>query len=305
MFLSIIGSLLLGLVWLKFFRKIDSFEPESWKATFLCLGMGAVSPLLLEPLVGLSPFLKNLDQKSTGGDLLQFALFRVAALEELVKILPFILVLNITNWVDESVDYIKYPALSALGFATIENMIYAHSYGVDVLHIRGILCVSGHIFYTALPGYFYWISRNKSMQTRILYSISGYSIGLLSHGFYDYFIFEDQNSGTTLGILSVLLCVGFMYAFKRMIVETIRKSHFYNPLVLAKIYSAGYSLFWGLTGIFVFIGIALGIENGNIASSFAYWLENGLFALVGIAILYGLLAIDTKDVVSQKEDAES
>jgi RsiW-degrading membrane proteinase PrsW (M82 family) len=290
--LSILGSLLLGLVWLKFFRKIDSFEPESWKATFLCLFLGAVSPLFIEPIVGLTPFLRNMNGEGTGTGLLRFALFRVAAIEELVKLLPFLLVLTTTKWVNESVDYIKYPALSALGFATVENMLYANSYGVDVLHIRGLLCVSGHIFYTALPGYFLWLARKEKPAIRAFYFLFGYGTGLVSHGFYDYFLFEEENSGSFLGIFSVLLAVGFMYIFKRMLIHTIRNSEFYRAEILKVIYSSAYTLFWGLVGIFIFIGIAFWLQSGQPAMAFSYWMGNGISALIGIGVLRSLLAFE-------------
>jgi len=294
MVLSIIGSLLLGLVWLKFFRKIDSFEPESWKATFICLFLGAISPLFIEPFVGLSPFLKSLSQKSTGADLLQFALFKVAAVEELVKLIPFLMALAFTPWVNESVDYIKYPALSALGFATVENIIYATNYGVDVLHIRGLLCVSGHIFYTALPGYFLWLGRTQPTFIKGIYLVFGYLLGLLCHGFYDYFLFEKSADGL-LGILSVMLCVGFMYVFKRMLLKTIRESEFFHPPVLKEIIKAGVILFWGLISIFVFIGFALSINQGTISAGLDYWVSSGIQALIGTITITSLLALDQKD----------
>ncbi|HPI10299.1 MAG TPA: PrsW family glutamic-type intramembrane protease [Catalimonadaceae bacterium] len=293
--LPILGSLLLGFVWLRFFRKIDSFEPESWKATFLCLSLGAASPYLLDPIIGLSPFLKSLDGKSTGAALFQFTLFRVAAVEELAKLIPFLGILLMSRWVDESVDYIKYPALSAMGFATAENILYSTSYGVDVLHIRGLLCVSGHIFYTALPGYFLWRSRNQSFLIKLTGLFFGYSLGTICHGAYDFFLFQDENAGTALGLLSVLLCVGFMYAFKRMLIHTLKQSDFYNPAVLETIISAGRSLFFGLAGIFIFIGIAKALQSGQFQAAVSYWQGNMLFAGLGTLVLYGLLALDQKD----------
>lgn len=293
--LPILGSLLLGFVWLRFFRKIDSFEPESWKATFFCLLLGAASPYLLDPIIGLSPFLKSLDGNSTGTALFQFTLFRVAAVEELAKLIPFLGILFLSRWVDESVDYIKYPALSAMGFATAENILYSSTYGVDVLHIRGLLCVSGHIFYTALPGYFLWRTRKQAMPFQLTGLFFGYALGTLCHGAYDFFLFQDENAGTALGLLSVLLCVGFMYAFKRMLIHTLKESDFFNPSVLDTIFSAGRSLFVGLAVIFLFIGLAKTIQTGQINSAIIYWKGNALFAILGTLVLTGLLALDQKD----------
>jgi len=297
--LPILGSLLLGYVWLRFFRKIDSFEQESWKATFICLALGAASPHLLDPIIGLSPFLNSLNSKSTGVALLEFTIFRVAAVEELAKLIPFLGIFILSGWVNESVDYIKYPALSALGFATAENILYSSSYGVDVLHIRGLLCVSGHIFFSSLPGYFLWRCRNLSLIVRLAGTFFGYCLGTFCHGTYDFFLFQDENGGTALGMLSVFLCVGFMFVFKRMLIHTLKESAFFNPSVIKVIISAGQNLFIGLAGIFMFIGMSKALQSGQFDSALVYWRSNLLFASIGTLVLSSLLALDRKDFLKE------
>jgi RsiW-degrading membrane proteinase PrsW (M82 family) len=296
--LSIFGSLLLGGVWLRFFRRIDSFEPESWKATFTCLFLGAVSPLFIEAVVGLSPFLGSLSNDKPGVPLLQFAIFRVALVEELVKAVPFLTILLFTRWINESVDYIKYPALSAMGFATVENILYAAQYGIDVLQIRGILCVSGHIFYSALAGYFLWLgSARGGMLLAVPALLLGFGLGVLSHGVYDYFLFENdfaENSG--IGLVSVVLCGCFMYAFNKMLLVSLRESQFFSPLVLRTVYGAGMGLFLGLALIFGFIGLSLAWLGGSWMAALNYWTANGFQAVAGTTTLTFLLALDRKDI---------
>lgn len=305
--LSVLGSLLLGGVWLWFFRRIDSFEPESWKATFTCLFLGAVSPLFIEAVVGLSPFLGSLSNDKPGVPLLQFAIFRVAMVEELVKAVPFLTILLFTRWINESVDYIKYPALSAMGFATVENILYASRYGIDVLQIRGILCVSGHIFYSALAGYFLWLGHARGgMLLAIPALLLGFALGVLAHGLYDYFLFENdftENSG--IGLVSVVLCGGFMYAFNKMLLVSLRESHFFSPQVLRTVYGAGMGLFIGLGLIFGFIGLSLALRNGTWLAALSYWMENGIQALAGTATLTFLLALDRKDIRKLSRRGES
>jgi hypothetical protein len=123
----------------------------------------------------------------------------------------------------------------------------------------------------------------------------GYSLGTICHGAYDFFLFQDENAGTALGLVSVFLCIGFMYAFKRMLIHTLKESDFYNPTVLQTIISAGKNLFIGLAGIFIFIGLAKAMQTSQLNAAFIYWKDNILLASIGSLVLYGLLALDQKD----------
>jgi PrsW family intramembrane metalloprotease len=201
------------------------------------------------------------------------------------------------------VDYLKYPALSAMGFATVENMLYASRYGVDVLQIRGILCVSGHIFYSALAGYFFWLGRTRGGLILAFPSLLvGFGLGVLAHGLYDYFLFENEfQHNSFIGVFSVVLCGGFMYIFNKMLIHSLRESHFFNPRYLNVIYSAGFHLFAGLVFVFLFIGIALAFQSGNMPTALAYWWQNGIQALLGTVVLTSLLALDRKDFQAKSQ----
>lgn len=142
--LNVIASLLLGFVWVWFFRQIDSFESESRYATFICLFLGMLSPLVT---LSVQPFIEGAFDKSDTISLLNYAIFKVGAVEELSKILPFLVILKTSKWVDESVDFIKYPAISAIGFASVENILYAEEHGIDVLQLRAAISVPAHIFF--------------------------------------------------------------------------------------------------------------------------------------------------------------
>jgi RsiW-degrading membrane proteinase PrsW (M82 family) len=291
MLFSVGVALLLGLVWLRFFRQIDIFEPEGWKPTVFCLGLGAISPLLVAPIVGLSPFLRSLSEESSGTELFQFALLRVAAVEEFVKLIPFLLALRFRGWVNESLDYLKYPALSAIGFASIENIMYAGIYGVNVLHIRGLLCISGHIFYAVLPGYFLWKSLKFSPWIRILFVFTGYAFGVFAHGLYDYFLFERF---ADLEWFSILLCAGCMWIMKRLLIEAVGKSHFFRESGLDEIFNSGWILFKGLLGIYILVGLIRYYQNG-LPAAFHFFQQNFFYGIVGTTVLVFLLAIDEKD----------
>lgn len=290
--LEVAGSLALGAVWWMFFRKIDAFEREPIGRSLMFIFLGGLSPFFIQPIIGLSPFLKNLSEDSTGQDLFQFALFRVAMVEELVKLLPLFIVLRFPNWVNESVDYIKYPALTAIGFATAENILYAERHGIDVLQIRGLLCVSGHIFYSALSGYFFWLGKKWGGLWQLVLPILGFGLGAFCHGSYDYLLFET--SQPHLAWLSIVLCVGFMWVFKKMILHTLAQSEFFREHILDEIFDSGWVLFKGLVGIFFFIIAGIAVTEGW-QKALDYFAWNIFQGFGGSLLLTLLLAIDTKD----------
>ena len=46
--------------------------------------------------------------------------------EEIIKIIPVLIILKTTKFINEPIDYIIYSSISALGFAFIENIQYIY-----------------------------------------------------------------------------------------------------------------------------------------------------------------------------------
>ena len=53
-----------------------------------------------------------------------YCVFGIGLIEETVKIIPFLLMLKFSRQINESIDYVIYASVSALGFAFMENLIY-------------------------------------------------------------------------------------------------------------------------------------------------------------------------------------
>jgi RsiW-degrading membrane proteinase PrsW (M82 family) len=285
--LNIIAALLLGLAWLHFFRQVDGFERESWKASFVCLGLGLISPLLT---LLISPFFDGVfDRESTDG-LLAYALIQVAAVEELSKILPFLFILLKTDWVNESTDYVKYPAVSAIGFATTENILYAGDHGMEVLQYRAVLALPGHVFFSAVCGFFlYQAVKNKS-RLRFQYLFFGFLIGVTAHGLYDFFLFTES----ALAIISIAMAGFFSYYIKKMLFYSLRDSEFFNADLLPEIFRAGRVLFGGMIFLFLFTAASSALISGDPESMLEYVKSNGAPALISTLILMSLLGLDEK-----------
>ncbi|MFJ7731132.1 glutamic-type intramembrane protease PrsW [Lysinibacillus sp. NPDC097231] len=69
----------------------------------------------------------------------------------------FVLLIAIYNHVefDDPYDGILYGASISLGFATIENVLYLFSFGLDTAFMRALLPVSSHALFGVVMGYYY------------------------------------------------------------------------------------------------------------------------------------------------------
>ena len=86
-----------------------------------------------------------------------------SSLEEFFK--WFILVMAIYQHVefDDPYDGILYGASISLGFATVENILYLLTYGLDTAFLRAILPVSSHAIFGVVMGYY--LGRAKFAQS--------------------------------------------------------------------------------------------------------------------------------------------
>ena len=116
-----------------------------------------------------------------------FSFIISAGVEEFVK--WFVLYHMIYNHVefDEHYDGILYAVAVSLGFATIENVLYAWANYTSFSHllIRALLPVSGHALFGVIMGYYLGkakFSKGGRSRRYLLYSIG---IPLFWHGVYD------------------------------------------------------------------------------------------------------------------------
>ncbi|CAM2803303.1 glutamic-type intramembrane protease PrsW [Paenibacillus sediminis] len=110
-----------------------------------------------------------------------------AGVEEFVKwFLLYHLIYNHTEF-DEPYDGILYAVAISLGFATIENIMYAwfNHASLGALMIRALLPVSGHALFGVIMGYYLGrakFSEGKLTRRFLLYSLV---MPLFWHGVYD------------------------------------------------------------------------------------------------------------------------
>jgi RsiW-degrading membrane proteinase PrsW (M82 family) len=91
-----------------------------------------------------------------------------SVLEEFFKWLILVVIIyNHVNF-EDPYDGILYGASVSLGFATVENILYLISYGVDTAFIRALLPVSSHALFGVVMGFYIgkakFTQSNKSKQ---------------------------------------------------------------------------------------------------------------------------------------------
>jgi RsiW-degrading membrane proteinase PrsW (M82 family) len=94
----------------------------------------------------------------------------------------------------EPYDGIMYSISAALGFATVENVLYVVSGGAATGVLRAVLSVPSHAFNAVLMGYFLGeakFARSDAAANRL--SLLGLVLAVIAHGLYDFIVFSlDQ-----------------------------------------------------------------------------------------------------------------
>ena len=139
-----------------------------------------------------------------GGDALSAAVcaFAIAGLvEELGKFFVVRATMYRSPYFDEPMRGLIYSSAAALGFASIENLVYMVQAGAAVILVRGIECTLGHVFFASCWGYSLGAARRRADQGRrgggALVAL-GLTAAIALHGLWDYGLMHTQGDSTDL-----------------------------------------------------------------------------------------------------------
>lgn len=170
------GISLLAYLYLK-----DRYESEP---IHMVVRMFLLGMLIVVPIVVLQRGL----ELWLGSHPLLFSFAESAGIEEIVKwFVLYHVIYNHTEF-DEPYDGIVYAASISLGFATLENVMYAvmspSTFGT--LMMRALLPVSGHALFGVAMGYYLGKAKFAPANKSRKYITIALVLPLLLHGFYDY-----------------------------------------------------------------------------------------------------------------------
>ncbi len=151
----------------------------------------------------------------------------VALIEEFCKWMVLWIVTRRNRQFNCTFDAVVYAVFVSLGFAALENVLYAFSYGLETVLMRAVISVPGHMFFGVLMGFYY--SRWKVCHTAAVLErvyvregrfapksplISGKRalvcsvlIPVLAHGFFDFAL----SVGSALFIVLFYVSLAFLY----------------------------------------------------------------------------------------------
>jgi RsiW-degrading membrane proteinase PrsW (M82 family) len=208
----------LFLTW--FFYTRDRYEREPKSLVAKTFVYGLLSPILAFPLELLGGTV--IPQSEYLPILFLHVLLVVGLTEEGLKLLCVRLAVYKSNSFNEVMDGIVYTAVAALGFATVENILYALTRGIDAILIRGVTSVPGHALLGGIMGYYVGVAKfTPSRETDLTFE--GLVIAMVLHGLYDFVIFAFP-APLNLGFVALLLVT--MTMFLR---HLINKAEFLSP----------------------------------------------------------------------------
>lgn len=199
-----------------FFYSRDRYHKEPFGTLIKTFLLGAlafipasVTSLCLEKLTGWHSNTTNLLHSFIG------ALIIVGFVEEGCKYIVVRFYAYHKREFDEPYDGIMYSVVAALGFATVENVLYVLSQGAGAGVLRALLAVPGHAFDGVLMGYFLGLAKFQKTDARGNWlSGLGFGLAVFAHGIYDFIIFSLDKAPLLLLSLLVLTILSWVVIFK-------------------------------------------------------------------------------------------
>ena len=134
---------------------------------------------------------------------LVYALVVIGPLEELTKLLPFLLICTRFKAFDEVIDGIIYASMVALGFASLENILYMQFVPVDELMARAVSSPLVHMVFATTWGLAYAWARFSGRST-LLWTTLGLIVSALAHGLYDWLATDADIVIASAGVIMVV-----------------------------------------------------------------------------------------------------
>lgn len=216
-------AILPGIAIIIFIYFKDKYEKEPFPLLLKCflLGLLTIIPPIIIELSGerFSP-----EHHRNSSDILIYSFLIVGLSEELSKFLLLRVYPYRSKHFNEPFDGIVYAVVISMGFATAENIFYVLGGGVGTGVLRMFTAVPGHAAFGVLMGYFVGFSKFRKHNFGFLFT--GVFAAVVAHGFYDYFLFQDDVPG--LQILA-MVCLALIIILSFRAIRIHRNNSPFNP----------------------------------------------------------------------------
>jgi protease PrsW len=150
----------------------------------------------------------------------------VALVEEFSKFIFVRGILYKSSHFNEPFDGIVYSVMVSMGFATLENVLYAFQGGMGTALMRMFTAVPAHATFAVLMGYY--LGKAKFEHKKGYYALHALGVATLFHGAYDYCLFVSWVPGIIVGALASLV-VGIWLSKKAIRIHQLASPFIQKP----------------------------------------------------------------------------
>lgn len=274
------GALLILIVWFSYLLFIHKYLIKRWRLALLVLFLGMSFAFLTSLITDFNSYVLGFKLKDQFFNDFIYCVIGIGAIEELVKIVPLLLVMVFSRRLKEPIDFVVFASISALGFAFIENLIYFDEGGLNTIQGRSLSSTVIHMFNSSLVAYGIAIGKFAKKKNWGWYFLLFYVLASICHGFYDFWLINSI--ARTFSFITFIWLLASMVLWVSVLNNCLNNSYnkkiiwTYNPDKLNS-----YLLF-GLSAIFLFeyfmIGWRFNAEVANV--EFKKDLSSGFFLLL-------------------------
>jgi RsiW-degrading membrane proteinase PrsW (M82 family) len=229
--LLILPILLAVLFWAAYHYHKDRHLPEPLLNLLLCFVLGlAAAPFSKLMYMGLEPLGLRFDAvalaETNAAGLLAYALLAIGPIEELVKLLPFLIVAVRFKAFDEPIDGIIYASFIGLGYAAAENLYYLDYLTPLEATARGFASPVVHILFASI--WAYWFTRAWLAQKPVALPLAtGFAMAAVLHGIYDFLVLLEPVAALPIAAsLIVAIWIWRLILMRRLHRDAVQKSAF-------------------------------------------------------------------------------
>jgi protease PrsW len=206
-----IASIGPGLLWLWYFYRQDRYEPEPLKMIFkvFLAGILLVIPAGLLEQIWRGQIMSSV-QNAQWPSFLAMAFLVIAPIEEGLKTGFLWWLVRRSKELNEPVDGVIYGITLGLGFASLENFLWASTFGYGVAALRAVVTTLAHASFTGWVGYF--IGQSKLQPEKNRFGIwPGFLLALAGHGLYDFLLFLRSPVAALLAFFVIIGLLARLY----------------------------------------------------------------------------------------------
>jgi protease PrsW len=195
-------GLLPGLIWLAYSGWSRSYQPRSLANLVRVFVWGCVCTIpafLVETVTGAMLRDESLARAAAS------SFFLIAPAEELFKLVAVWVAIYRSQDFREPLDGMVYAATAALGFVSVENIIFMSQLGPESFVARAVYATPAHVLFSCMWGYSMGLARFRR-RGEMLTILKGFLLAVGFHGTYDCIVAANPKAA----MVTVLPLMAFM-----------------------------------------------------------------------------------------------